>query len=130
MLTDEHYLETIAPLIGVPDDWQISINEHDSPSPDNPSAEGTTLNDHRYRQSQIIIQRGLEGRHRQQVLLHELWHVALAGLDRIVEGYIINGMVPEASRELALAMYIDELENVVVKLTDVFTPYAITEETE
>lgn len=82
--------------------WRIFVTEVENPC-NEPTSAGTCVLETRYLRAHIEIRKTLEGRRRREVLLHELFHVALAHINDTVER--IAALLPETLQTPALEWY-------------------------
>ncbi len=105
-------------LLGIDDGWHLWLREADKPG-DYDNADGHCALEARYLKATVTIRRGLDTDREREVILHELFHVALAPIDlandRIIE------LLPEALREHGETLFADAEEQVIERLTRAMT---------
>ena len=105
-------------LLGIDDGWHLWLREADKPG-DYDNADGHCALEARYLKATITIRRGLDAEREREVILHELFHVALAPIDlandRIIE------LLPEGLRDHGETLFGDAEEQVIERLTRAMT---------
>lgn len=101
---------------GIDDGWHIYLEWAQTPG-GNRESNGECTTNSVYLDATIQLRNKLEpGQLASRVILHEVGHVALAEIDRLIEGYVLPAIFDEAQRETLRAMYIDAVERFLQRL--------------
>ena len=109
------YLERYRALLGIGHEWHITHKVVDHPNRDPSNAAGCWP-DTTYYNARIEIARDVhDDLHGKRVLLHEVWHIAHAEVDRAVD-YLVE-QLPPAQQTLLRQLYDEAVERFIQRTT-------------
>jgi hypothetical protein len=107
---------------GLGSDWHIFLEWVQNPDGLRTIA-GSCKSDSVYLNATIELRNNLEpGPKAKRVILHEVGHVALGEIDRIVGGYILEAILSDDQRETLKSLYVDAQERFLQRLVRGLVP--------